>query len=439
MLALATVVLAVGAVPAWRRLSFYWQMSAARGALDAGEGERAIELLQQLAESSPQDPEVAYLLCSAYRRAGKIVAARESLRRACDLGWSRRDAQLQELLIEFRAGQVEATEQALLEKLEDGCSIEMAAEIYECLVQGFLADLRIDEAGLTLDHWIDWQPTAVRPRLLRAQLFRMAQVQDREEKEYRDLLALDPDNLDARTRMGYIFLEAKDVGGAAEMFRGCIESRPDDPSLWIPLAACERRNGRSDEAQSLLRRALAEKLDEPRRAYALVELAQIVMEEKDYDEALALLDKAIKLSPSDRSAHYARGLALSRLGRKQEAEKALEKSRLIFDLSERLQDLAKRAARQPEDANLRCDVGEIELELDERPEALAWLLSALRCDKWHERTHLALAKYYTLVGQQDMVDQHMAWAGQSRRQARKEFLSPLPASAAVSNTEGASP
>lgn len=425
------VALAIGATRGWSLLRRQYGLYTVRSLERSGDFERALRELQSLADQMPANGKVAYLLSSAYRRNGKLTDARESLARARQLGWSRREIQRQELLIQFQSGDIDRSEPALMQILADGCSDAVAAEIYDCLVKGYLADLRLDYAGVTLDFWVEWQPKAIEPRVLRAQLFKAVRDEARERQEYENIIALDPGNRDARAALGLMLMEIQDLEGALEQFQTAYEMSPDDATMLIPLAACRRRAGRSSEAKTMLLQALAGELEAGHRAYALAELAQILMEEKDLQHADDASREAVELAPGDRTVHYIRGLVLSRLGKAQDAESELSASRRLDALEVRKQEVTSGVIHSPLDADLRCEAGEIELEIGNRHDALLWFLSSLRCNKWHERTHEALARYYADEGDQAMAKKHLAWAVESRVQApHAPLLTPLPASPA---------
>jgi len=375
---------------------------------------KPLELIASLApleQKYPDDAEVLYLLAVAQRRAGKTNKAREYIDRAEQLGWSPSDIQRQDYMIRFQTGDVKEPERYLFSLGAQGYPDDSAVEIYECMVQGYLSDMRLQEANLMLDHWIAWQPRAPQPRLLKAELLSAVRENAQAIEQYRQLVEIDPKNIEVRMKLGYALLGIKEVDGALEQFDQCTKLAPDDPGLLVALAAYYRHVGKLAEARSALERSLKGKLKEGKQAAAWFELGQLELAEKKSDSAIDYFTKALKLAPGNARAHYGLGLALSRAGRKDEANEHLQKSERLDEQSSRYADVMHGIIRDPENADLRCEAGEILLDQGERKEAYIWLASALRCNPRHSATHKVLSRYYALGGKMDLAEQHLDLAG----------------------------
>jgi tetratricopeptide (TPR) repeat protein len=416
----------MGAAAVWRYLRWTQALLSAR-ALAAQSSPtavmemppEAIERLQAISLRYPQDSEIAYLLGVAFRRAGQMTKAREQFTRAEQLGYSLEDLRRQHYLVLFQKGAIKESETHLMNLLKGGCTDVVAEEIYECLVKGYLADLRLGEAMVCADYWIDWRPRSVRARLVRATVLDMASERPRLMEEYREILDLDPDCFKARLAIGHMLLKHKDIPGAQEEFRRCVEIDPASPRAQLGLAASLRQLGETERAKSMLLESLQGSLSRDEQSFALAELAQLAIERRDYNDALEHLERALQISPDDSAVTYAMGLVLSRLGKKQLAEAELEKSRRLEALGERLTDVMHEITKSPEDPASRCEAGEIMLELGLEKESLACLLSALRCDKWHAKTHQVLADFYARAGNKEMAYRHSAWAEQAVGQQKQ--------------------
>lgn len=395
----------------WQRLRLTTGIKSARAALRGDDLPTATETLLALEHDFPQRAEIAYLLGVCHRRSGKIVQARQFFQEAGELGWSPKDLVRQHAMTEFQTDNHSA-EPYLLELLKNDCPDEAAGEVYECLVKGYLAGLYLREAHLCLDHWIEWQPTASVPRMLRAELYHSVGEIARENDEYRELVRLHPDHRAARMRLGHALLEGRAADEAIEHFEHARRLAPDDPEPPLAIAACLRHLGKLPEARARLEEALAGELSASHRLFALVEMGQVALAERSYETAVDYLRQALELSSADRTAHYAMGLALSRLGRKEEANQHLDDSRRLDDQNMQLADLVHQIIQSPDDPAMRCEVGEILLDQGKHREAYIWLTSALRCDRRHPATHQALARYYSETGKQDAAEQHLAWAAQ---------------------------
>lgn len=397
---------------AWRRVELNRALRDARDSLRAGRLSEAFDTLTPLESVRPESAEVSYLLGVCHRRNAVTSKARVYFKRAGELGWPRKDVIRQEAMCDFQAGE-KAAESFLLESLKAGCDDETAGDIYDCLVSGYLASLYMREASLSLDFWLQWQPTSVPAHELKAQMLHAVNDTGRELEEYRTLLELDPRNFDARRKLAQMLLDQHETTEALEEFRRCREIDSGDPAVELDIAACERTLGNLAEAERRLRASLdAVGLTSSDRARALVELGQVALAKRSYEEAVGYFEEALRDSPVDQTAHYALGLALKRLGRTEEADAHLQRSTKIDEQNERLGDLMHQIIRLPQDPAARCEAGEILLDQENGDEAYLWLLSALRCDKAHQRTHEALARYYTKSGKPDAAERHLAWAAQ---------------------------
>ena len=68
---------------------------------------------------------------------------------------------------------------------------------------------------------------------------------------------------------------------------------------------------------------------------------------------------------------------------------------------------------QPEDAELRYQIGSTLLRYDSPSDGLGWLLSVLDVDPHHRPTHAVLAEYYAGKGNEKLAEHHRHLAGDS--------------------------
>ncbi len=135
-------------------------------------------------------------------------------------------------------------------------------------------------------------------------------------------IELDPSSVRAYNQLGQTYQTLSRSAEAEGAYLQAIDWEKKQPkkSEWpyYNLGLLYLDAGRKVEAATYLREALARN---PRFATAQVKLAAALDGQNATDESLVLLQKAINEEPSDAEAHYRYGQLLSRLGRKQEAEK----------------------------------------------------------------------------------------------------------------------
>ena len=400
--ACGVLVLTIAGLAAWRPLYVSWQIRTARALLNQGGTERVESALRRLqsAESveSPVRPELLYLLGRASRRAGHLEDAFESLRRAERLGWSADEVRQQIDLALIQRGRFQDAESRLRKLLARGASDELAFEVYEALAKGYMHAYRFDEAVACLDFWIKWCPEAIDPRLWRASIWEQVENWKQANAEYRAVLQIDPKHRGARVALGgSLLLRLNEVEAARQEFERCLQSHPDDPDALLGVAACERRLGNAASAERRIRLLLSRNLDPKRRAGVELELSQVLLEKREFSEAIRLLKRVIEIDPLNGAAHHALGLAYAADRRPEVAQVHFERSRVLTEQYGRLVDITTKLVSQPERAELRWEAGQILMDQGLAREGAAWMSTALMFDPHHQKTHEALALYYETV------------------------------------------
>ena len=137
---------------------------------------------------------------------------------------------------------------------------------------------------------------------LGALLFRNAR--DREaEPIFREALVADPQDNVALRMLSELRLRAGDAKEGLELALRATSDKEAPVSAWIVLVKAERANGDKGAAKVILDRMIS---DEPGNLAALIERADLLTEQKNYEAAVADLKTADKLKPGDK-------LILSRL------------------------------------------------------------------------------------------------------------------------------
>jgi len=105
------------------------------------------------------------------------------------------------------------------------------------------------------------------------------------EREFRAVVTLDPNNLDARGNVGVMRFFQGDWAGAAEQFRKVLEMQPKVWKVQALLGMCEGRLGRPTEARRLLEEVLPHLHGGPFETQAGLELAEILYQTGDLEGA----------------------------------------------------------------------------------------------------------------------------------------------------------
>jgi Flp pilus assembly protein TadD len=106
------------------------------------------------------------------------------------------------------------------------------------------------------------------------------------EKQYQQILAEDPNNLDALSNLGVVYVRSGNLRSAESTLEKAVAIAPDNDFLLTTLGVVQYRQSK-------------------------------------FDEAIVQLTKAIAINPKSATAHNYLGIAASQKGRQQEAEKEI--------------------------------------------------------------------------------------------------------------------
>ena len=124
------------------------------------------------------------------------------------------------------------------------------------------------------------------------------------EREFGAVVALDPNDLDARANMAVMRFFQNDWAGAAEQFRKVLEV---DPKMWkvqASLGMCEARLGHMAEARHSLEAALPHLVSGPFETQAGLELAQMDYQLGDLDSAVEVVRNLLPNNPTNVDVLY---------------------------------------------------------------------------------------------------------------------------------------
>lgn len=118
---------------------------------------------------------------------------------------------------------------------------------------------------------------------------------------YQRAIALDPTNAAAQLGQAGIFERHGEYDKALPILRELVETVPASGEGRLRLAVHLNRIDEPAEAEALLRELIAERVKEPRWVHSLAyqELARIMIDRDEFDEALALIDGAARTLSGD--------------------------------------------------------------------------------------------------------------------------------------------
>ncbi|MDQ2775968.1 MAG: tetratricopeptide repeat protein [Acidobacteriota bacterium] len=123
-------------------------------------------------------------------------------------------------------------------------------------------------------------------------------------KEYKAILAIDPDNLDARANIGVTQYFAGDYRGATDQMQAALKLRPGLFKLQALLGMGEKRTGEMTRAQSDLETSFPHLEEEKLRIETGMELIEVDYTLNDLSKAAEVVNVLRQLKPSDPDILY---------------------------------------------------------------------------------------------------------------------------------------
>jgi predicted O-linked N-acetylglucosamine transferase (SPINDLY family) len=134
---------------------------------------------------------------------------------------------------------------------------------------------------------------------------------------YRNLLAAEPENVDALHRLGALAMQMGDLSSAIELIGRAAEARPESANIHASFGQALSVAGRGGEAITAFERALSIRGDFVEALFGLGIALQSV---KDNERAAQVYQRLIAIKPDFAEARNNLGNALFRLGKFAEAE-----------------------------------------------------------------------------------------------------------------------
>jgi tetratricopeptide (TPR) repeat protein len=403
------IVIAVAAYPAWRKAQVAWYVHRAQTHLAVAEIGPGFAALVEADRLDPGRADLQFMLAGAARRGGSYEQMESYLERAERLSWPVSEIQRQRSLAIIQMGDTRRASQFVTEVMNRQLPDQDALEAYEALAKGYLASYRLKDAFFLMQHWIEWQPKAIPPRIQLAELWERRHSPARAAEFYREVLEIDPDHFQARLKLAVSLGDEQKVPEAIAEYERLLAAHPTNAALMMGLAVNKERIGAIEEAKRLFQAAV----DSPEAASNEMlfhegthSLGRIALKENRVEEAVELLRKSVSLRPTDAGAHYSLGIALARAGQTDEAKREIQRSRELQELFEQIITLTLRVPQEPDNAELRWQVGEVLTRLEAHAEAVSWFKSALLADDQHRKSHEALLAHYEREGDARRANNH---------------------------------
>jgi cytochrome c-type biogenesis protein CcmH/NrfG len=145
---------------------------------------------------------------------------------------------------------------------------------------------------------------------------------------FKQALAKDPTLLAAKINLAIAYLYVPDIPAAKQAAEEALKAAPDAPQPNYLLALIARSEGRAEEALPYIRKVLEK---DPKDLGANVTLGQVYLQMRQFEDAVAVFRVAVAAEPYNVSAAYNLGVALTRSGKKEEAQEAMARFQKLRD------------------------------------------------------------------------------------------------------------
>lgn len=167
----------------------------------------------------------------------------------------------------------------------------------------------------------------------RAQAALRANDQTEAETQFRDILRLDPSNVEAHANLGVMAFFHGDCPAASGEFESALRLAPSLSKARALLSICERRMG-SSKAQTDMEKSFAELKDDKLRVQVGMALADLYYQQADLSKAASVLHDLASFSPDNLDVLFFEQRVYSEL-----ADSALNKLALLAPASARMEQL----------------------------------------------------------------------------------------------------
>lgn len=123
-------------------------------------------------------------------------------------------------------------------------------------------------------------------------------------REFSAILALDPQNTDARGNLGVLFFFNKEYAKATPLLRETVKQRPDLTRLQALLGMAEKRIGQSANARTDLEHAFPQLEEEKVRLESGMELIELYYAAGELDKAAGIVGNLKQFAPANPTVLY---------------------------------------------------------------------------------------------------------------------------------------
>ena len=302
-------------------------LAEARGLLQAGKTEAAIELLRNVSKNAPDKPEISYLLGLAYHQKRDYVHAVEYLSAAINgLPQTGREY--------YQATQLLGQSHYLLGHYKDAIPflektsqrVPDSAEINYALGACYIQTRNPDKSRQAFARMFKLPVSSAASYLVNAQMMIRQQFEELAELELKKALGLDPKLPQVNFLLGQMAIYHADIDRGIALLQKEIEINPAFALAYYWLGEAYSRQLKWDEAIAPLQKSI---WLNPYFSGPYIVLGKVYLKKEELPNAESMLRRATQMDPNNFSAHHLLAQVLQRANREEEAKRE-------FDTAEKL-------------------------------------------------------------------------------------------------------
>jgi tetratricopeptide (TPR) repeat protein len=400
---LPLMLLAVAGLLAEPYLEAIYSYGAGRRALDRNHAREARSWFERCLRVWPRSPAVHLLASRAARLTRDHEAAEHHLTECQRLeGEPSEESNLEWALLQAENGNLEGVEEFL--RARAARDPTHAGPILKALAAGYLRLYRFNDAMQGLEAALRLAPDDPHALYLRGRAWERVHAYPKAAEDYRNVLAHDPADDDARLRLANSLLENGQPADALDHLELLRRRQSNNPEVLVRLAFAWNAVGRLEDSLRLIDEVLARHPDFPPAISARGQLAFLAERPA---EAEGWLRRAVTVNPYDRQAHYVLQQCFEQQGKTAEAKTQRERLKEVEETIDRLITISNRLMPStPHDPALHYELGTILTKMGHEELGARWFASALEQDPNFGQAHEALAKYYDRVGNHEEAERH---------------------------------
>lgn len=398
---LAAVLVAAPQAYAW------WQYRQAGEAVAADRLTDARQHIDRCAAVWPwgDRPDVRITSARIARKAGDLEPAMDALRAARrSTGETTPELAFEWALLQAVDGNVAEVADYLQQQADADPSRQR--DVWEALVQGYLAVFRANDAYTVCQQWVEMNPDDLRAKEFRG----YAAIQGRGRglqmgaDDLAEVLQKDPTRTRTREVRAAALLDLGEFGQALPELERLAREQPDQPDHKVRLARCLNMLGRTAEANDQLDDVLR---DHPDHGPALRTRGQFALTGTTPAEAERWLSRAAVVLPNDYQTQFLYSQALQQAGKTGEADAQLKRANEARERATQLSELrTRKLAERPLDPALYTEMGRLLLASGNAAQGVRWLDAALALEPNYRPAHEALADHYEKANDPEKAAYH---------------------------------